>query len=156
MLGIGSKNPPIDKIETLIGANSTFQGRLVCDGNVRIDGVCEEGIIETVGNIVVGVQAKVAAHLIADNVSVSGVVTGNITASGRLEVIGSGQVWGDAHVGSIYVDDEADFHGKLIKGDKQEPPMFGPAQTEAPEATPAPVSESEAGPESEQTEAMPG
>ena len=150
MLGIGSKNPPIDKIETLIGANSTFQGRLVCDGNVRIDGVCEEGIIETVGNIVVGVQAKVAAHLIADNVSVSGVVTGNITASGRLEVIGSGQV------GSIYVDDEADFHGKLIKGDKQEPPMFGPAQTEAPEATPAPASESEAGPESEQTEAMPG
>lgn len=155
MLGLGSKNPPIDKIETLIGANSTFQGRLVCDGNIRIDGVCEEGVIETVGNIVVGVQAKVAAHLIAENVSVSGVVTGNITASGRLEVIGSGQVWGDAHVSSIYVDDEADFHGKLIKGDKQEPPAFGLAQTGAPASDPPPAGEPEVSPESEQTETLP-
>jgi cytoskeletal protein CcmA (bactofilin family) len=154
MLGIGSKNPPVDKIETLIGANTTFQGRLVCDGNVRIDGICEEGVIETVGNIVVGVQAKVAADLIADNVSVSGVVTGNITASGRLEVIGNGQVWGDARVSSIFVDDEADFHGKLIKGDKEAPPAFGLAQTEAPELDTPPVSEPEAGPGSEQTETL--
>jgi cytoskeletal protein CcmA (bactofilin family) len=112
-------------------------------------------VIETVGNIVVGVQAKVGAHLIADNVSVSGIVTGNITVSGRLEVIGAGQVWGDAHVGSIYVDDEAEFHGKLIKGDRQEPPAFGLAQTAlAPD--PAPANEPEVSPESEQTEALPG
>ena len=135
MLGFGSKNPPVDKIETLIGANTTFKGQLICDGSVRIDGICEEGVIETVGNIVVGVQAKVAADLVADNVSVSGVVTGNIRASGRLEVIGTGQVWGDAHVSSIFVDDDADFHGKLIKGDKQEPPKFGPDELEPSEAT---------------------
>jgi cytoskeletal protein CcmA (bactofilin family) len=133
MLGIGNKSAPIDKIETVIGPNTNFSGKLVCDGSVRIDGICEEGTIETVGNIVVGPQAKVAAELIADNISVSGVVTSSIKASGQLEIINGGEVWGDAHVGTFFVDQDGNFHGRLIKGDKQEPPKFGsPApQTEA-------------------------
>jgi cytoskeletal protein CcmA (bactofilin family) len=133
MLGIGRKSPPIDKIETLIGPNTNFKGSLVCDGNVRIDGICEEGDIETVGNIVVGPLARVSANLTAENVSVSGVVTGVIRAANRLEVIGAGEVWGDAYVEKIYVDDDAGFHGKLMKGEHVEPPQIRPK----PEAAPA-------------------
>ena len=46
MLGIfKSKKIPMDKIETVIGSNTSFDGHLKCDGNIRIDGVCEGGII---------------------------------------------------------------------------------------------------------------
>lgn len=138
MLGIGNRSRPIDKIETVIGPNTNFKGRLVCDGSVRIDGVCEEGVIETVGNIVVGVQAKVAADLIADNVSVSGSVTGNINASGRLEILSTGKVWGDVNVGSFLLDDEGYFNGKLAMKDALEPPTIGaesaPAEADPTEA----------------------
>lgn len=118
------KRAPIDRIETVIGFNTNFKGRLVCDGSVRIDGICEEGVIETVGNIVVGPQAKVAANLIADNVSVSGAVTGNIKASGRLEILSTGKVWGDVDASSFLLDNEAHFQGKLLTHGELEPPKF--------------------------------
>jgi cytoskeletal protein CcmA (bactofilin family) len=119
-----SKGAPIEKIETVIGPNTNFRGKLVCDGSIRIDGVCEEGVIETLGNIVVGPQAKVAADLIAENVSVSGAVTGSIRAAGRLEILSTGKVWGNVDVGSFLLDEEGYFRGNLAMKDEPEPPDF--------------------------------
>jgi len=119
------RGTPVDKVETFIGPNTNFKGTLICDGSVRIDGVCDEGLIKTVGNIVVGPEAKVAANLEAENVSVSGAVTGNITALGRLEILSSGKVWGDVIVGSFLLDEEAFFKGKLTMKDEPERPHFG-------------------------------
>ena len=114
-----------DKIETVIGPNSNFKGTLISDGSVRIDGVCEEGLIKTVGNIVVGPEAKVAADLEAENVSVSGAVTGNINVSGRLEILSTGKVWGDATVGSFMLDEEGGFFkGKLSLKNEPDQPAF--------------------------------
>lgn len=124
MLG-RNKGAPIDKIETVIGPNTNFSGRIVCDGSIRIDGVCESGVIETLGNIIVGPQAKVAADLIAENVSVSGAVTGNIRASGRLEILSTGKVWGNVDVGSFLLDEDGYFRGNLAMKDDLEPPDFG-------------------------------
>ena len=123
MLG-RSKSAPIDKIETVIGPNTNFRGRLVCDGSIRIDGVCEEGVIETLGNIVIGPQAKVAADLIAENVSVSGAVTGSIKAAGRLEILSTGKVWGNVDVGSFLLDEDGYFRGNLAMKDEPDPPRF--------------------------------
>lgn len=130
MLG-RSKSAPIDKIETVIGPNTNFRGRLVCDGSIRIDGVCEEGVIETLGNIVIGPQAKVAADLIAENVSVSGAVTGSIKASGRLEILSTGKVWSNVDVGSFLLDEEGYFRGNLVMKDEPEPPDFSSISVEA-------------------------
>ena len=144
MLG-RKKQAPIDKIETVIGLNTNFKGRLVCDGSVRIDGICEEGVIETVGNIVVGPQAKVAANLIADNISVSGAVTGNIKASGRLEILSTGKVWGDVDAGSFLLDNEAHFQGKLLTQGELAPPEIGTTKNDT-ETTTKTVSEDESSP----------
>ncbi len=121
MLGKGSKNAALDKFETIIGANTNFNGHLKCDGSVRIDGVCEGGVIETVGNVVVSANAMVAADIMARNVSVSGAVTGKIKASDRLEILNTGRVWGDAEVGSFLLDEDGFFRGQLVM--KEEPQM---------------------------------
>jgi cytoskeletal protein CcmA (bactofilin family) len=125
-----SKSAPIDKIETVIGPNTNFRGRLICDGSIRIDGVCEEGVIETLGNIVIGPQAKVAADLVAENVSVSGAVTGSIKAAGRLEILSTGKVWGNVDVGSFLLDEEGYFRGSLAMKDEPEPPDFSSISNE--------------------------
>lgn len=149
MLG-RNKGAPVDKIETVIGPNTSFRGRLVCDGSIRIDGVCEEGVIETLGNIVIGPQAKVAADLIAENVSVSGAVTGSIKASGRLEILSTGKVWGTVDVGSFLLDEEGYFRGNLAMKDEPEPPDFGSILGDeevaepAAEAEPQPAEEAKA------------
>lgn len=129
MLG-RNKGVPIEKIETVIGPNTSFRGTLICDGSVRIDGVCEEGLIQTVGNIVVGPEAKVAADLVAENVSVSGAVTGKIIASGRLEILSTGKVWGEVDVGSFLLDEAGYFRGQLVMQDEPEPPIFGSTQVQ--------------------------
>jgi cytoskeletal protein CcmA (bactofilin family) len=119
VLGKGNKNPSLDKIETIIGPNTNFNGHLKCDGNVRIDGVCEEGLIETVGNVIVSANAMVAADIVARNVSVSGAVSGKIKASDRLEILSTGRVWGDVEVGSFLLDEDGYFRGQLVM--KEEP-----------------------------------
>ncbi len=137
MFGLGiSKRAPIDKIETVIGPNSNFKGTLISDGSVRIDGVCEEGLIKTVGNVVIGPEAKVAADIEAENVSVSGTVTGKIIAPGRLEILSTGKVWGQVNVGSFYLDEDGLFNGTLVMSDAggDAPP---PAADPPAEASPA-------------------
>lgn len=108
----------LDKIETVIGANTSFEGHLKCDGNVRIDGLCEGGIIETVGNVVVSPQARVAAKIIAEHVSVAGEVTGVILARGHLEILNTGRVHGDVRVGNFYKDEMGVLSGRLVMGDE--------------------------------------
>ena len=122
MIGRSNKKPPLDKIETVIGSNTSFNGHLKCDGSVRIDGVCEGGVIETVGNVIVSPDAKVAADIVARNVSVSGAVTGKIKASGRLEVLSTGRVWGDVEVGSFLLDEDGYFRGQLVMKEEPEVP----------------------------------
>ena len=128
MLGKGNKNPPFDKIETIIGPNTNFDGHLTCDGSVRIDGVCEGGRIETVGNVIISPDAMVAADIVARNVSVSGAVTGKIKASNRLEILSTGRVWGDVEVGSFLLDEDGYFRGELVM---QEGPEIPPQLVEA-------------------------
>ncbi len=122
MRGKGNRNLALDKFETIIGPNTSFDGHLKCDGSVRIDGVCEGGVIETVGNVVVSPDAMVAADIIARNVSVSGAVTGEIKASNRLEILSTGRVWGDVEVGSFLLDEDGYFRGELVMKEEPEVP----------------------------------
>ncbi len=117
MFGFFKRKPPIHKIETLIGSNTSFDGYLKCDGNVRIDGFCEGGVIETVGNVVVAPEGRVAAKIIAEHVSVAGEVTGSIEARGRLEILSTGRVSGNVRVVNFYKDEAGILSGKLIMGD---------------------------------------
>lgn len=115
---IKPKRPPLEKIETFIGSNTSFDGHLKCDGNVRIDGVCEGGIIETVGNVVVAPGGRVAAKIIAEHVSVAGEVTGAIHARGYLEILSTGRVSGDVRVANFHKDETGILSGKLVMGEE--------------------------------------
>lgn len=131
MLGKSSKNLSLEKFETIIGPNTSFDGHLKCDGSVRIDGVCEGGVIETVGNVIVSPNAMVAADIVARNVSVSGAVTGKIKASNRLEILSTGRVWGDVEVGSFLLDEDGYFRGKLVMKEEPEiPPQLAKTRSD--------------------------
>jgi cytoskeletal protein CcmA (bactofilin family) len=125
-------SPASDRIENVIGPTATFVGELRCDGGVRIDGVFQ-GHLETMGNVIVGETAKVAADIVGRNISISGAVKGNISASGRLEILSTGLVWGDIDVSSFLIDEGGVFSGRsempvefeplLLAGEK-EPEML--------------------------------
>jgi cytoskeletal protein CcmA (bactofilin family) len=108
------------KIENVLGPNTSFQGHMKSDGNVRVDGVFE-GSIETAGNVIIGPSARVMADIIANAVQVWGAVRGNVTAQGRLEILPSGRLWGDIRVASLLIDEGGVFRGQCsMAGDDLE------------------------------------
>jgi len=101
------------RIETMLGPNTSFDGHLQTDGNVRIEGLYE-GVIETTGNVIIGDLAKVQADITAHSVQVWGTVSGSITTSERLEILPSGRVFADIEVSSLMIDDGGIFRGQCV------------------------------------------
>lgn len=107
------KVPPVTggKIDNILGANTSYEGVLRSDGNIRIDGVFR-GRIETAGNLILGPQARVLADVVAHAVQVWGAIHGQIRAQGRLEILPNGRVWGDIDVGALLIDEGGMFRGQ--------------------------------------------
>jgi cytoskeletal protein CcmA (bactofilin family) len=67
-------------------------------------------------------------------------VTGSIRASGRLEILSTGKVWGNVDVGSFLLDEDGYFRGSLAMKDEPEPPDFSSISFEE-DVLPEPVPE---------------
>ena len=139
-------SPASDRIENVIGPTATFIGELKCDGGVRVDGVFQ-GSLETMGNVIIGETAKVVADIVGRNISISGAVKGDIIASGRLEILSTGLVWGDIQVASFLIDEGGVFSGRsempaefeplLTAGDEEPKRLAEPKDDEAEDSTEA-------------------
>ncbi|RRR74181.1 MAG: polymer-forming cytoskeletal protein [Candidatus Viridilinea halotolerans] len=116
MFGMNRKPQPAtstlyNKTETVIGANTRFQGSLTSDGNMRIDGSVE-GDVEVLGNLIIGETGRVIATVKAQNVHVSGAVKGEITAVEQLEISPTGKVWGDITTAALHIEPGGLFRGQ--------------------------------------------
>jgi len=115
---------PLDRIEVTVGPTANFNGDLVCDGIVKIDGIFQ-GSIKTVSNVIISEKARVDANIEAQNISVSGQAKGTMVAKGRLEILSTGRVWADVTVSSFLLDDGGKLHGALqMFGTGPEPQSF--------------------------------
>lgn len=132
-MGLGKDRRGLERIETVIGPNARFSGHLESDGGLRIDGLCE-GTVEAAGNVIVGDQGRVLADIKAGNVSVSGAVKGKILATGRLEILSTGKVWGDIAVASFLIEEGGFFRGQSLMAGVEEPPLLKAPQTTTPQS----------------------
>ncbi len=89
-------------LDTLIGANTVFEGSIQSERSVCVEGSIR-GRIEAEGEVVVGRQGKVEADIYADSVVVGGQIIGNINARSRLEITATGRVTGDIEATKITV-----------------------------------------------------
>ena len=89
-------------LDTLIGANTVFEGSILSERSVCVEGSIR-GRIEAKGEVVVGRQGKVEADIYADSVMVGGQIIGNINARSRLEITATGRVTGDIEATRITV-----------------------------------------------------
>ena len=114
--------PAGGKIDNLLGPNTSYNGTIKSDGNIRIEGVFQ-GHIETAGNVIVGPSAKVLADIVAHTIQVWGAVRGNVDARGRLEILPDGRVWGDIRVASLLIDEGGMFRGQCTMAGEQIEPL---------------------------------
>lgn len=97
-------------INALLGKGSAFEGKLIFEGTVRIDGIFK-GEIESSDNLVIGENASVKAEIRVNNIMISGEVEGNIEAKTRVEIHAPGKMIGNIKTPSLIIEEGVIFEG---------------------------------------------
>ena len=98
------------ELTAVLGAGSQFEGRLVFEGIIRIDGLFK-GEVFTRDTLIVGERSKVYADVDADVVIIGGYFEGSITATSRVEIQASGCVRGKVAAPVIRIEEGGTFEG---------------------------------------------
>jgi len=102
---------PLDgKVDTIVGRETHFKGTINSSGIIRIEGKVD-GEINHQGDIAVGETGNVTADVKARNITIAGTVSGNIDASGRLELLSTARLIGDIAVATLVIGEGAVFKG---------------------------------------------
>ncbi|MFC4768137.1 bactofilin family protein [Effusibacillus consociatus] len=106
------KEAPLNsgKVDTLIGAGTTIEGKVQASGILRVEGRIGGEVISE-GDVIVGEKGEIRANIKARHVTIAGKVAGNITASGRMHLVSSGSLEGDIDAATIAIEEGAHFKG---------------------------------------------
>lgn len=99
-----------EKLESFVGASSTFKGDIVSKGTLRIDGTTE-GSIEA-DWLIVGEKAMVKGNVLARGIIVGGRIEGNATAKEILEIKSKGHILGDIVTNKLTVSEGGILDGR--------------------------------------------
>ena len=91
---------------SLVAKDAVWEGKLVCGGNVRVEGALR-GEIETEGTLFVAAEARVDGTVRARNVTLAGEVKGDLHCEERLEILPGGAARGDVNTGALVVHEGA-------------------------------------------------
>ncbi len=101
-----------ERITSVMGEGTKYQGKLSGEGGVRIEGTFD-GEIKLDGLLVVGTTGRVTCEdLRAKSVIVAGTVRGDITAH-KVEIRASGRVWGNVTSLTFATEEGAFLRGQI-------------------------------------------
>jgi cytoskeletal protein CcmA (bactofilin family) len=98
---------------TVIGKSVTIRGELSGKEDLFMDGDIEGTITLPESRLTVGPNARILADIHVRDVIVFGTVTGNIHASGRIDLRQSAAVKGDIFAGRLSIEESASIQGRV-------------------------------------------
>jgi cytoskeletal protein CcmA (bactofilin family) len=110
MFSKGNKSASRRPTPSIIGADCTFTGDILSEGEVQIDGHLAGDL--RCRALVIGEQGSVIGEITADTVSVLGTVTGQITAQ-TVALASTARILGDITHGSLSVEVGAYVEGRF-------------------------------------------
>jgi cytoskeletal protein CcmA (bactofilin family) len=96
-----------------IGKSVQIRGEVKGNEDLLVDGVVEGTITLTESRLTIGPNAHVKANVSARDVVVLGTLTGDIIASGRVELRTGANLTGDIHAARLSIEENAMFSGKV-------------------------------------------
>jgi cytoskeletal protein CcmA (bactofilin family) len=108
----------IESFDTLIGAATRIEGRMVVNKSIRLDGTIEGSIESSTDNqvtVAIGHTGLVHGDVRAHRVLVNGQVDGNIYAREKCELHETSKVKGDIHYGLLGIEHGAEILGLMVK-----------------------------------------
>src|SRR5271167_3908282 len=114
--------PAGTRTTTVLTSDCEFKGALAFSGELELHGRLEGTIESEGGALTVGEQALIKAEIKVNDVLIYGKVQGNIYATGRIELRGKAEVYGDLNSNRLAMDDGVVFVGKSnALGGKNQP-----------------------------------
>ena len=119
-----SKRPPLPadsprpgqltgtRTTTVLTSDCEFKGALAFSGELELHGRLEGTIESDGGALTIGEQAMIKAEIRVNDVLIYGKVQGNVYATGRIEIRGKAEVYGDLYSNRLAMDDGVVFVGK--------------------------------------------
>ncbi|MGD9807601.1 MAG: polymer-forming cytoskeletal protein [Deferribacterales bacterium] len=104
-----------NSIDAFLGKNTSFNGTLIFDGLVRIDGNFE-GNIKTDDTLVIAGSGNVKAEIEAGDVKISGRFDGVINAKEKVELYKPAYVTGTVNTPIFKVEEGVIFNGNCSMG----------------------------------------
>jgi cytoskeletal protein CcmA (bactofilin family) len=99
-----------EKLESLVGAESSFKGDICTKGTIRIDG-CVEGNIGA-DWVILGEKSTVKGDISARGVVVGGKVQGNLTVKEICEIRNKGEIIGELMTAKLVIAEGGIFDGR--------------------------------------------
>jgi cytoskeletal protein CcmA (bactofilin family) len=125
---------------TVIGKSVVIRGELSGNEDLYIDGDVEGTVTLPDSRLTVGPNARVKANLTAREVVIFGHLTGNIKATGRVDLRQSALVKGDILAGRLSIEESAVLTGRVELKANPEAPKSATAAADL--STPVEASES--------------
>jgi len=97
---------------TVIGAGLTIEGDISGEEEIVINGILR-GRLTTTDAVTVGGSAVVGADITGESLSVAGQVTGDVTATERVDIQAGGKLVGDIKAARFTIADGASFKGNV-------------------------------------------
>src|SRR5277367_721451 len=104
--------PAGTKSTTVLTSDCEFKGALAFSGELQLHGRLEGTIESEGGALTVGEEALIKAEIKVNDVLIYGKVQGNIYATGRVELRGKAEVYGDLNSNRLAMDDGVIFVGR--------------------------------------------
>lgn len=104
------------RVTAWIGHGVEIEGRISSSQDLRIDGKVEGTIAVGDHSVIIGQSATITADLTAKSVLISGNVTGDVTASVRVELKAGASLNGDIAAPRLVVEDGATVNGTVDAG----------------------------------------
>jgi len=108
----------VERFSAVIGGDTVCEGNISSPGSVRIDGILR-GDISTSATVYIGVDGRVVGNITAIRVILMGRVDGRIDAEERIELSGTGSIYGDVVSANFVVAEGATINGSCIVSDKR-------------------------------------
>jgi cytoskeletal protein CcmA (bactofilin family) len=97
---------------TVIGTGITIEGEVSSDDEIVVGGTLR-GKLQSAGDVTVESDGIIEADIGARSVSIGGNVTGNVTASERVDLLAGGRLIGDVKAAKLTIADGASFKGNV-------------------------------------------
>ncbi|RZU39841.1 bactofilin family protein [Edaphobacter modestus] len=120
---------------TAIGKSVTIRGELSGNEDLYVDGFVEGTITLSDHALTIGPNARVLADIHVKDLAVYGTVTGNLHATGRVEIRSSAVVHGDIFGGRLSIEENATFKGMVNPASGESKPGNSSAATKAEQET---------------------